>query len=54
MHRLFREATKFHNGSHVKDLSALNRDLKKVIIVDDDPKAFQLQPSNAIQIKPYL
>jgi TFIIF-interacting CTD phosphatase-like protein len=32
IHRLYREATKFHNGAHIKDLSALNRDLKTVII----------------------
>lgn len=51
--RLYREATKFHNGKNVKDLSHLNRDLKKVILIDDDPSAFQLQPSNAIRIKPY-
>jgi import inner membrane translocase subunit TIM50 len=50
IHRLYREATKFQGGVHIKDLSALNRDLKKVIIVDDDPKAFQLQPSNAIHV----
>lgn len=49
-HRLYREATKFMDGAHVKDLSALNRDLRKVIIIDDDPKAFQLQPSNAIRV----
>jgi len=53
MHRLFREATKFHNGVAVKDLSHLNRDLKKVIIIDDDPNAYQLQPENAIHVSPY-
>eukprot|EP00613_Pedinella_sp_CCMP2098_P078602 CAMPEP_0171935042 /NCGR_PEP_ID=MMETSP0993-20121228/32538_1 /TAXON_ID=483369 /ORGANISM="non described non described, Strain CCMP2098" /LENGTH=409 /DNA_ID=CAMNT_0012575875 /DNA_START=65 /DNA_END=1295 /DNA_ORIENTATION=- len=51
--RLYREATKFHNGAHVKDLSALNRDLRKVLIIDDDPAAYQLQPGNAIHIKPF-
>lgn len=35
IHRLYREATKFHNGAHVKDLSALNRDLKTVRCVLD-------------------
>jgi import inner membrane translocase subunit TIM50 len=53
LHRLYREATKFHNGVHVKDMSVLNRDLRKVIMVDDDPKAFQLQPNNAIRIAPF-
>lgn len=50
LHKLYREATKFVDGVYVKDLSALNRDLRKVIIVDDDPKAFQLQKSNAIRV----
>jgi import inner membrane translocase subunit TIM50 len=49
--RLYREATKFENGAHIKDLSVLNRDLRKVIILDDDPAAYQLQPRNAIHIK---
>ena len=30
MHRLFRESTKFVNGVHVKDLSYMNRNMKKV------------------------
>lgn len=38
---------------HVKDLSNLNRDLRQVVVIDDDPIAYQLQPENAIPIKPY-
>lgn len=53
IHRLYREATKFVNGAHVKDLSALNRDLRKVIVLDDDARAFQLQPNNAIHVPPF-
>lgn len=48
MYRLFRENTRFINGAHVKDLSCLNRDLKKIIYLDWDDKAFQLQPRNAL------
>lgn len=33
MYRLVRDATRFVDGHHVKDLGALNRDLSKVIIV---------------------
>lgn len=33
-HRLFRESCCIENGFHVKDLSRLGRDLKKVVIVD--------------------
>ncbi|KAG5180496.1 NLI interacting factor-like phosphatase-domain-containing protein [Tribonema minus] len=52
-HRLYRDATLFSNGTHVKDLSKINRDMKHVIIIDDEPEAFQLQPDNGIRIKPY-
>ncbi|CAF0920214.1 unnamed protein product [Rotaria sordida] len=48
MYRLFRENTRFLNGTHVKDLSCLNRDLKKIIFLDWDEKAYQLQPRNAL------
>ena len=30
MYRLYRDATRYVNGHHTKDLSAINRDLKKV------------------------
>ncbi|KAJ3054101.1 mitochondrial inner membrane protein required for protein import, partial [Rhizoclosmatium hyalinum] len=36
---------------HVKDLSCLNRDLGKIIVVDTDPENFQLQPENGIELK---
>ncbi|AEO59492.1 hypothetical protein MYCTH_2307846 [Thermothelomyces thermophilus ATCC 42464] len=45
---LFREATKYQDGEIVKDLSYLNRDLSKVIIIDTDPKHVRAQPENAI------
>lgn len=53
LHRLFRESTNYHNGVHCKDLSWLNRNLNKVIALDDDPTALQFQPENLIQVKPY-
>jgi import inner membrane translocase subunit TIM50 len=53
MYRLFREATHYINGTFVKDLSHLNRDLSKVIIMDSNPDAFQLQPENGIALKPW-
>ncbi|KAK0624522.1 hypothetical protein B0T17DRAFT_491584 [Bombardia bombarda] len=45
---LFREATKYRDGEIVKDLSYLNRDLSKVIIIDTDAKHVRAQPENAI------
>ncbi|KAF2002060.1 hypothetical protein P154DRAFT_521218 [Amniculicola lignicola CBS 123094] len=45
---LFREATRYEKGEYIKDLSYLNRDLSKVIVVDTDPSHVKLQPENAI------
>ncbi|KXX80067.1 Mitochondrial import inner membrane translocase subunit tim50 [Madurella mycetomatis] len=45
---LFREATKYKDGEIVKDLSYLNRDLSKVIIIDTNAKHVRAQPENAI------
>lgn len=45
---LFREATRFEKGEYIKDLSYLNRDLSKVIMIDTDPSHVKLQPENAI------
>ncbi len=54
MHRLFREKTHFVNGTHVKDLGRLNRNLNRIVVLDDDPAAVQLNPGNLIRVKPYL
>jgi len=48
MYRLFRDATRFKNGIHMKDLYSLNRDLKKVIVVDWNPKTIEENPENAL------
>jgi len=53
MHRLYRDACYYKNGTYMKDLSALNRNINKIILIDDDPSAAQLNPRNHIQIKPY-
>ncbi|KAF2748339.1 NIF-domain-containing protein [Sporormia fimetaria CBS 119925] len=45
---LFREATRYEKGEYIKDLSCLNRDLSKTIIIDTDPSHVKLQPENAI------
>ena len=47
LYRLYRDATRFYNKTIVKDLSYLNRDLSKVIMLDTNPEHFQLQPENA-------
>jgi import inner membrane translocase subunit TIM50 len=50
---LFREATRYRDGKVIKDLSSLNRDLSKVIVVDTESDAVSLQPTNAILMKPW-
>ncbi|KAH7313699.1 HAD-like domain-containing protein [Stachybotrys elegans] len=50
---LGREATKYEDGEIVKDLSYLNRDLSKVIIIDTKAKHVRKQPENAIVLEPW-
>jgi len=48
MYQLFRDATRFKNGIHMKDLHSLNRDLKRVIVVDWNSKTTEETPENAL------
>jgi mitochondrial import inner membrane translocase subunit TIM50 len=50
MYRLVRDATHFIDGHHVKDLSCLNRDLKKVIVVDWNQESVKFHRSNTILV----
>lgn len=52
-HKIFRESTTYTNGIRVKDLSLLNRDLKNVLAIDDDPQVLQWHSENSIFIKPF-
>ncbi|KAK7691967.1 hypothetical protein QCA50_005372 [Cerrena zonata] len=47
-YRLFRDATRSVNGTPVKDLTYLNRDLSKVILLDTHPEHASAQPENAV------
>ncbi|KAL5576992.1 hypothetical protein UlMin_018691 [Ulmus minor] len=53
-HRLYRDSCKEVDGRLVKDLSNLGRDLRNVIIVDDNPNSYSLQPENAVPIVPFV
>jgi len=48
MYRLYREATRFVDGKIVKDLSYLNRDLSKVIMLDTDADHVSTHRENAV------
>ena len=54
MHRLYRDACWFKEGKYIKDLSKLNRDERRIIIIDDDPDAYSMQPDNAIPIRKFV
>ncbi|XP_066559974.1 mitochondrial import inner membrane translocase subunit TIM50 [Amia ocellicauda] len=51
MYRLFRDATRYVEGHHIKDVSCLNRDTSKVIVVDCKKEAFTLQPFNGLALQ---
>ncbi|GJP43491.1 hypothetical protein CLOM_g2944 [Closterium sp. NIES-68] len=53
--RLYRPATvTTHMRQHVKDLSVLGRDLRRTVIIDNNPFAFLLQPVNGIPCVPFF
>ncbi|XP_003706404.1 mitochondrial import inner membrane translocase subunit TIM50-C [Megachile rotundata] len=50
MYRLVRDTTRFVDGHHVKDLDALNRDLRKVIVVDWNAQSTKFHPENTLKL----
>ncbi len=54
-HRLFRRHCDYiEEGYYVKDLRLLNRDLKKVVLVDNAAYSYAFQLNNGIPIIPYF
>lgn len=47
-HTLYRSETHFVRGTHMKDLTPLNRPLSRVVLIDCNPKAVELNEDNAI------
>ena len=53
-HILYREHVTYDdNGNFFKNLNLLNRDIKHILIVDDNSKNFKYHKSNGICIKPF-
>jgi len=52
--RLFRESCVYYDGSYVKDLSLLDRDLSQAIIVDNSPNSYIFHPDNAIDCSSFI
>jgi len=51
MYRLFRDATRYEDGHHIKDLDCINRDLSKVIVIDWNEKSVKSHQRNALKLK---
>ena len=49
-HRLYREHCVYNKGMYIKDLMRLGRDLKDVIIIDNNPISYALNEDNGIPI----
>ncbi|KAJ3452389.1 non-specific serine/threonine protein kinase [Anaeramoeba flamelloides] len=53
-HRLYRDSCKqVESYTHVKDLTLLGRDIDRILIIDDLPSSYFLQPQNAIPIQKF-
>lgn len=49
-YRLYKNSTHYIDGKHVRDLSKLNRDLGRVLLLSCNPDAYSLQPENTIKV----
>lgn len=53
-HRLFRESCLQVEGSYIKNLAWLGRDINDVVIIDNSPSAYSLQPFNAVPVSSWF
>ena len=52
-HKFYREHTVIYKDTFVKDISRIGRDIKKIIIIDNNERNFVLNKKNGIKIAPY-
>ena len=52
-HFLYRDATLYQEGRHIKDLSKINRDLARVIVIEDNPEEVEFHRENVLAIKSF-
>ncbi|PIA18717.1 HAD-like protein [Coemansia reversa NRRL 1564] len=52
-HRLYKDHMRNIDGKNYKDLTTINRDMSKVIMIDTDPEAFKMQPNNGVLGRPF-
>ncbi|KAK9025601.1 hypothetical protein V6N11_038462 [Hibiscus sabdariffa] len=53
-HRLYRDSCREVDEKFVKDLSVMGRDLGRVVIFNENPNAYSLQPENVVLIGPFV
>ncbi|GLJ15136.1 hypothetical protein SUGI_0247620 [Cryptomeria japonica] len=51
--RMYRDSCTKMGRAYVKDLAKLRKDLKNVIIIDDNTVSYKLQPENAFPVKAF-
>ncbi|CCJ28521.1 unnamed protein product [Pneumocystis jirovecii] len=52
--RFYRQHCTFRNGAYIKDLSIVQPDLSKVIIIDNSPVSYSMHENNAIPIQAWI
>ena len=48
--RFYRDSCVFHDGHYFKDLSLVDQDFMRVVLVDNNPASFVLCPANGIPV----
>ena len=51
--KLYKDHCTLYKNRFVKDITKLGRDIRKIIVVDDDENNFVLNKENGIKISPY-